>query len=231
MNIDAFSLLILFILAIVVSLIIGINVIYIVDNKLSDIVINIPQSLCQNVSENYGHNKKVIEKFADVPKNNNVDAIEYLNEIPSNRYNNPERNKKLLKQGYLFNIYRTNTYDIMYPEVDDIFKFDDNGNHQNINTVRRISINNINEPICDPQLKKNIVHFVRDPILMADGSIMDVNAKIFIPKTYMGGYLNIKGYNYGDTTLETNSDIDQIGSIPTNDYYGEPKPIGTVLYG
>lgn len=43
MEINTFDILLLFILAIAVSLIIGINILYVVDKKMSDIKINIPQ--------------------------------------------------------------------------------------------------------------------------------------------------------------------------------------------
>lgn len=119
MDIGTFDIILLFILAIVVSMIIGLNVIYIIDKKLGNIQINVPKTNSPNVvvkinkesngiirnvnvnnvgMSNVGPNKEIIEGFGSIgnttnTNTNNTDSNEYtVNEgqqIIVDRTNNP----------------------------------------------------------------------------------------------------------------------------------------------
>ena len=116
MDIGTFDIILLFILAIVVSMIIGLNVIYIIDKKLGTIQINVPKNNSPNVvvkinkgtngiirDVNVGVNKEtdeinkvnkeIIEGFGNIGKNANEKSNEYvLNEgqqIMVDNSNNP----------------------------------------------------------------------------------------------------------------------------------------------
>lgn len=54
---------------------------------------------------------------------------------------------------------------------------------------------------------------------------VDQKVNMQIQKAYMGENPYIKGVSYVDMKIENEADVDQIGSIPVNDYNGEPMPL------
>jgi hypothetical protein len=184
MDINTFDILLLFILAIAVSLIIGFNVMFIVNKKLSDIKINIPACSRPNVyikSEN-GYLTKV--EVDDVERGNDkINSIEHTKEIV------------------------------------ETFRPTENTKNKIIN------INSPNQPNCVLTVDMDKHNEYMTGYVTADGRIVNQDVNIFIPKTYMGvDPYGGKGVNYMNRFIEKPADVDQIGSIPVNDYNGQPKP-------
>lgn len=186
MNINPFDILLLFILAITVSLIIGFNVMFIVNKKLSDIKINIPACPSPNVyiKSEGGYLTKV--EVDNIKRNNNSNTVENL----SNNY------KK---------------------QTIETFKSDQN-NTQN-------KRNNSNHPNSILNIKMDKNNNYTTGFITADGRILNQNVTVFIPKVYMGtDQYGGRGVSYANKSIEKPADVDQIGSIPVNDYSGQPKP-------
>jgi hypothetical protein len=67
----------------------------------------------------------------------------------------------------------------------------------------------------------------------ADGKTTTQNVNLYVPKTYIGGHhldngRIVRGGNLSNKLYENQADVDQIGSIPVNNYYGEPIPIDSL---
>ena len=188
MNINTFDIILLFILAITVSLIIGFNVMFIVNKKLSDIKINIPMCPKPNVyikSEN-GYLTKI-----------EVDNVKRQNPIHKGEHSN-------------------NTYDT---QIVDTFKPNNN------NAIDRININKKDNSNCVLNEYTGGHNTYQRGYVTADGNIVNQNVDIFTPHVYMGtDPYGGRGVSYANTNIERSVDIDQIGSIPVNDYNGQPKP-------
>jgi hypothetical protein len=52
---------------------------------------------------------------------------------------------------------------------------------------------------------------------------------VHVPRLYMGKDPYISGISYAGASIEIPADIDQIGSIPVNDFDGDPVPIGSFM--
>ena len=261
MELSMFDILILFILAIAVSLIIAANVLYVVDTKLNDIQINIPSCpipicptpICSEINGKIDNNKIVTpgnnnknEHFINPPyeppdqdyADKNVDyqtitTQTYTDQIQHklepkliNHYvpqirlankkneniqtsikNSSDKNTQLLRQGYI--------------------------NHDNNENTRKVTIKQINNPSLCNSYTNELVEDSINTVDMKYTSPMsnDVNnikrsiIKFYVPKLYMGHDPNIAGVSYASMNIEEPADTDQIGSIPVNDYDGEPIPI------
>jgi hypothetical protein len=263
---SAFDILLLFIIAMTASIIIGVTILYFVDKKLNDISINVPACpapvcpvpICpgafaqpetiNNSEESPESEAENIEEFVDVLKSNEGKNDEYLQTnqtvLPMVITTNGNKNNKeriLLKQGYNSNGSDTpNTGDLItYPNADDVMRYRGPGCYQNIDTknVRKLKLNEINTKTCQPYTDKSIRENAYNKVTTkfitptpANGSnVATRDAYIFVPKLYMGKDPYIDGISYATKTIEIPADIDQIGSIPVNDYDGEPVPIGSFM--
>lgn len=283
MEINTFDLLLLFILAIATSLIIGINVLYVVDKKMSDIKINIPQCPIPelHVHTENGYIKKVnvemkpmksreiinqesFETFTDVMKSNDptkignddtnqiyVPAKTISHLVPPLITNSPSvtpltinnhvmtgDNKErtfILRQGYESNGSDTpNTGDrITYPRAADIVRYSGRGCYQNVDTkhIRKIEIDEKKKyhVPCNNGVVKNANNEIRSGFMTAGGKIVNHDIRFFIPPLYMGEDPYIKGISYASMNIEGPADVDQIGSIPVNDYNGDFLPVGSTF--
>lgn len=185
MNINTFDIVLLFILAISVSLIIGFNVMFIVNKKLSNIRINIPSCPKPNVyiKSEGGYLTKI--EVDNVRRDETRQIIE--------NFNNTNEQMK-----------------------DNTKKTDDS----------MINVNKSNYPICMLNVVMNNDNNYRTGYISANGDIINQDVNTFIPKIYMGGMepQGVRGVSYANKNIEKPADIDQIGSIPINDYNGQPKP-------
>lgn len=295
MEIDALDILLLFILAIALAMIIGMNVLYVVDKKLSDIQINVPacpecpkpvcpQPICsptgrpgsiyetgpkaetetkQTQSQTQNNLPKhsetetnlkpshhlSIERFEDVRKSNeDGNNAQYLktnqtvlpmvitqNNTPTNR------ETILLKQGYnSIGSDKPNTGDmITYPSSDDIVRYNGPGCYQDIDTknVRKLKFDEINNKTCRPYTGKNIkedsYNTIKTSYISPSSNnpdrVIKQDVKFYVPRVYMGIDPYMSGVSYAGMSIEIPADIDQIGSIPVNDYDGEPVPVSAFM--
>lgn len=237
MDISAFDLLLLFILAMVLALIIGLNVIFVIDKKLSDVVINVPKCpipniilqtddkmikgkiISNNINENYKNENYNNEGF------NNIEGFETMNTSKNNNnlggYSN---NSVLLSDGKISNIhFNANPRPITH-------RCAQLTSNQNIsNTTLRKN----DGTICPDDFNLNNDNYYRQTIVGADGKTTTQNVNLYVPRTYLGGHVLsngrlVRGGNFSNKIYEKQADVDQIGSIPVNNYRGEPIPIDSL---
>jgi len=284
MEINTFDILLLFILAIAVSLIIGINILYVVDKKMSDIKINIPQCPVPelHVHTENGYIRKVnVEmkpvKQKEIVQNKQYEGFDVMKSTESSKIGNDDTdqiyvsarsdsfpvpplntmrsydqgqgiipltinnhvmagdNKErtiILRQGYQSTGSDTpNTGDqITYPRAADIVRYNGRGCFQgtDVKHIRKIEIDEkANQPKCNPNVIKDSNNEIKSGFMTADGKIVNHDIRFYVPSTYMGSDPYIKGVSYASMSIEGPADVDQIGSIPVNDYDGDFLPIGS----
>lgn len=148
-----------------------------------------------------------------------------------------------LKQGYHTTPSEINLVNrdesIINPRHDDILRYDGPGCFESGGTekIRRVEL--VSKPPVDrckgrPDIAS--VNTSRRLTLTADGNIVDQNVNYYIPQTYLGASGQRVGMPTGYPSLDNivgdlgePADIDQIGSIPVNNYEGSPVPIGSIL--
>lgn len=282
-DIKTFDIVLFFILAITVSLIIGINVLYVVDKKLSDIKINVPPCPTPNIyiqSAN-GQNKKIDVSNVEMKSSNNYPSVinnkkiegfgnigniaksnNDINELPLAVMNvkNGHENQILLRQGYnssgsdLSNTFSqtkpiSSTGDnvndmVRYPRASDVVRYSDTvcykgGEPQHIRQLELRNTENqqnkdrplkrSNVEICNDQVYRSDLNNIKTGFINASGETVAHNIDFYVPNTYMGQDPFMRGVSYANLSIESPADVDQIGSIPVNDYDGEPIPIGALM--
>lgn len=318
MEIETFDILLLFILALALALIIGINVLYVVDKKLGDVQINVPacpkpscpRPVCptpvcspsrsgmsqigqnpvhvsshtnnprdsrstqrtaksQSSEQNTGTSHKVsakcqskdgrctvdlakpenIEGFEDVAKSNeDGNDSQYLGTnqtvlpmVITQDSTPTTRRTVLLRQGYnSTGADKPNTGDsITYPSDADVVRYRGPGCYQNIDTknVRKLKYDEINDTTCRPYTDGSVREESYNDLstrFMTPSSndpdrIVQQDIRFYVPRVYMGIDPYMAGVSYASMSLEIPADIDQIGSIPVNDYDGEPVPVSAFM--
>lgn len=284
MEISKFDILILFILAIALALIIGANIIYLVNKKLNDIQINVPacpipvcncptsnntsllaepnnvQELIesQNRIDNYSESESLnasetVESFSPNTtatsdtvntSNNNIDINnDKVRQRPVivTADSSPIKKKALLfKQGYTINNEKSPNFQdkITYPDADDILRYNGYGCYKNIDTknIRKVTAKDINIGSCRPYTGKTVEGSINtvdasffSPMTNEVNDIKSSNIQFYVPKLYMGRDPYISGVSYAKMAIGGPADVDQIGSIPVNDYDGEPVPVGAFV--
>jgi hypothetical protein len=73
------------------------------------------------------------------------------------------------------------------------------------------------------------INNITPSFLMPDNVVKSQDVHFYVPNLYMGFDPYIRGMSYANMSLEIPADIDQIGSIPVNDYQGDPMPIGSSI--
>ena len=313
MEIEIFDILLLFILAMTFALIIGINVMYIVDKKLGDVQINVPACpkpscprpiypahICTRsgpkgssktnpklaityesqpsesikstthqealIDSHYtvstkckskdgkciidlAKNQKNVESFEDVSKSNeDGNDAQYLETrqtvLPMviTQDNTPTSKKTvLLRQGYNnTGADKPNIGDnITYPSSANVIRYNGPGCYQNIDTVniKKLKFNEINNTSCRPytdgSVKEDSYNQIKSGFMTPSSNepnrIVQQDIRFYVPRVYMGVDPHMSGISYAGMSLENPADIDQIGSIPVNDYNGEPVPISSFM--
>jgi hypothetical protein len=298
MELTTLDILILFTLAIAISLVIAINVIYVVDKKLNDIQIKIPtcpkpycpRPICpsllqsnsnstelsdlykiqnKNISEHFNNDlveppdrdfaskrasneaitlnsyadqiqhklndKKLPKSIAQIHLGNPSIKTETQKFIQNESHILPTNHDLLLKQGYKDNtsIAAINEA-IERPIADDIVSYNDNGcyNHVHDNTVRNVKAIPFTPHTCRPYTDAIVegdtntikINFT-SPMSNRSNAVKSTTINFYVPKLYMGRDPYISGISYASMHIEEHADIDQVGSIPLNDYDGEPIPV------
>ena len=212
-------------------------------------VINSTESLpdqFEQIEQIYQQPTQKIEGFSQIKKfdNNNNIYVPSQTRMDSKQRREPtdnsikplittaDQNEKttlVLRQGYNSSGADTpNIGDaIMYPAADDIIRYNGYGCYQDIDTrsIRKVKIDSEPKSVCKPCLAMNRVNTLNAGFLTADGKIVDQHIKFDVPKLYMGIDPYMRGVSYANMSIESPADIDQIGSIPVNNYDGEPVPL------
>lgn len=213
MNISTFDILLLFLLAIVVSMIVGTNVMYVIDKKMSDISINIPDrqypqpnifiqtedgkvkrvSMTINDSVNSSQNNQV-ERFGGSIGKNNLGDTFTDNSIQSTVIEtDTDKSRVFLQQGYHTSPSERNLVNrgdaIINPRHDDILRYNGSGCYENLEKkgIRKVQlVNKPNLQRCEDRLHPAAVNTVRTQTMTANGDIVDKNVNFYIPHTYLG---------------------------------------------
>lgn len=127
MEISIFDVILLFILSIAVSMIVGYNIIYIIDKKISSVNINIPPVYVPKPVVNIKINKKDNNKF-DIQVEKEIVNEEVINEKISNAKVQVEQKNELVVNNNLENFRnilknKRNTTQIEIPEMDNVEAF------------------------------------------------------------------------------------------------------------
>ena len=247
MEIQIFDLLLLFILAISLSLLIGFNILFLINKKLNDIKINVPE--CPQIQTD-STNKKVnveseniesenIEKFS--PNNEDINGQnEYMvvdqKELPMKiiENNDPLQKPIIVRQGYQsMNQNSENT--ITYPDADDIIRYRGPGCYKNSDT-KDTKTKQINNKTCRPyssKIRENAYNIIKTKFISPSSNnsnhTIQQDIRLYVPRTYMGKDPYISGVSYASMDLEIPADIDQIGQLPVNDFKGEPLAINSLM--
>ncbi|VBB18060.1 hypothetical protein YASMINEVIRUS_523 [Yasminevirus sp. GU-2018] len=137
---------------------------------------------------------------------------------------------------------------ITYPSADDIVRYNGYGCYQNIDTkdVRKVKVTKTGEatdvargyagscrPYTDESITEGAVNAVNASFYSPmTNDVTDIRAssiRFHVPKLYMGRDPYISGVSYAKMSIGGPADVDQIGSIPVNDYDGEPVPVGSFV--
>lgn len=127
MEISIFDVILLFILSIAVSMIVGYNIIYIIDKKISSVNINIPPVYVPKPVVNIKINKKDNNKF-DIQVEKEIVNEEVINEKISNAKVQVEQKNELVVNNNIENFRnilknKRNTTQIEIPEMDNVEAF------------------------------------------------------------------------------------------------------------
>jgi hypothetical protein len=258
MEIKTLHIIMLFMLAFLIAIIIGVMILFMVDRKLRNIKINIPEQKCP-MPNFYIHTEKgkiskidfsmyedgnnvsngnIIMKN-DIKKRNekNKDVKEGFDVVKSNEtIEKPlpinDTNYIEISQGYskIGSDMPNTGNNIRYPSHDDIMRYNDNGCYRGLNKqVRKVETQIKNENLCKKIPIENANNTYTTGMINASGEIVNHNVSYYIPNLYMDGYPGIRGIHYDTQSVESEADVDQIGSIPVNNYDGEPKPLGSFM--
>lgn len=135
---------------------------------------------------------------------------------------------------------------ITYPSADDVTRYNGYGCYQNIDTrdVRQVNMKKTNgqyagsfagscRPYTDNSITEGAVNSINasflSPLTNDVKDIKSANIRFHVPKLYMGRDPYISGVSYAKMSIGGPADIDQIGSIPINDYDEEPVPVGAFV--
>ena len=119
---------------------------------------------------------------------------------------------------------------IRYPDADDVFRYNGHGCYQDADKrqIRRVKIADKETPMCRSQVTDNHTNHMNVGFLTATGEYMN-QIDWYVPRVYMGGDPWIGGTRYANQRIESPADVDQIGSIPVNNYDGEPVPVNSMV--
>jgi hypothetical protein len=127
---------------------------------------------------------------------------------------------------------------IVSPDADNIVRYNDQGCYKNINTgrIKKIEPNELSSPSSRPYgglLREGAVNKLNVKFMSPQSNdpndIKSSNVDLYVPRLYMGKDPNILGISYASLSLETPADVDQIGSIPVDNYTGEPVAIDSMM--
>jgi hypothetical protein len=155
---------------------------------------------------------------------------------------NTGKHSVLLRQGYSGS--PSDTYNkgdsITYPSADDTVRYNGDGCYRgnDVRYIRKLEekdlITTSCRPYTDTATKEGSFNKIRARMMTAGSNsanyVVDENIIFYVPKLYMGRDPTISGISYAQMNIENPADIDQIGSIPVDDYNGEPVPVDAYNY-
>jgi hypothetical protein len=122
---------------------------------------------------------------------------------------------------------------MIYPDADNLVKYDNDACFTDVNKsgIRKVDVrmNRPEQSRCSKNLGIGRVNNIKTGIMTADGRTVDQSINYYVPMRYLGQDPHIKGYNYSTIMHEPQADIDQIGSIPVNNYDGQPMAVDSLL--
>jgi len=178
--------------------------------------------------------------IAPNPTNSNGQPIPPL--VITQDSDNKTTKSVLLRQGYSSSpTDTTNKGDsITYPPADDIVRYNGDGCYRGEDKrfIRKLekkdTITSSCRPYTDNRTREGDYNHITARMMTAGSNsanyTVDEDIDFFVPRLYMGKDPTISGFSYAQMGIETQADVDQIGSIPVNDYSGEPVPLSAFMY-
>lgn len=88
-------------------------------------------------------------------------------------------------------------------------------------------------PYTDGKIREQSYNQIKTSFMTPSSNVPDrivqQDIQFYVPKVYMGKDSTMSGVSYAGMNIETPADVDQIGSIPVNNYDGEPVPVTTFM--
>lgn len=142
----------------------------------------------------------------------------------------------LLRQGYSSSPTDTSNIGdkITYPDADDVVRYNGDGCYKDddIRYMRKLQEKDLITDSCRPyaaSTKEEAYNKYKLRMMTAGSNsanyAVDEKINFYVPRLYMGRDPTISGVSYAQMSVETPADIDQIGSIPVDNYDGEPVPL------
>lgn len=129
---------------------------------------------------------------------------------------------------------------ITYPSADDVVRYNGDGcfKGQDMRYIRKMEAKDLVTKSCRPytdlKTKEGSINNKKLKMMTAGSNsanyVVEENINFYVPRLYMGKDPTISGISYAQMNIENPADIDQIGSIPVDDYSGEPVPVSAYVY-
>jgi hypothetical protein len=259
MDLSLVDILLIVAIVILLAIIIVLNVLYFVDGRINKLMKSIDTKLdacdTSNTSNtNNTNNTNNTEGFSDNTGKFTIDTqpgkpIIYLqqgySDSPSDGHPSTDANRIDSDGEFMY-----------YPDHENVLRYGGKGCYRNIRTAkaRKVKLTKPdfsrscarldaqiegNNPMSHPKIRPQ-THNYAMKLFDATGKEYPVMHKVHVPPTYMGVINGIRGnptfkedvrYFNGvsGSSLSFPADVDQIGSIPVNNYQGEPVPVGSAL--
>ena len=171
---------------------------------------------------------------------NNI--LEAVKPISIEKEKEPKNKIVMIRQGYHTRPTepdRDVTLDqIVRPNADDIVRYNNMGVYKNIDKrqIKKVSASELSVPSTRPYgglmreggNNRLTVKFM-SPQTNDPNNVETSSVNLYVPRLYMGKDPDVLGISYSSMELETPADVDQIGSIPINDYDGEPVALDSMM--
>jgi hypothetical protein len=226
MEISAFNILILVLLTIAVSVVISMNVMNMVEQKMSDISINVPQPQCPKPTvlirtengeivkvelvDSSNNNGTNVEGFNSIVGKNDLTDLVSDNGVQSTIIATDSNKPRIfLRQGYHTTPSERNMVNrddaIRNPRYDDILRYNGPGCFENASSERIRRVQLVDEPAVDkcktrPQIAA--VNTGRRLTLSASGEVVDQHVNYYVPQTYLGAAGQRSGMPTGFPALD-----------------------------
>lgn len=207
---------------------------HVFDNQSDAIVQFNNSSTCVDNPKNYdsSHGLSTVYNNLITSAQNNISGLNKHNVDENDEHLIIDQNENgiVLKQGYSNNeSYKPiGTDQIMYPYGDNILRYDNLGCYENLNDIGIRKVYDTSERyLCESNIKFDSINKVRTGFINANGNVIDQNADLYVPRLYMTSDASVMGMSHYNSSSGNSADVDQIGSIPVNDYDGEPLPVNS----
>lgn len=244
MDLSIIDILLIVTIVILLAIIIVLNVLYFVDGRITTLMKSIDNKLnkCTDDKDNTEGFDSNTGKMSIASRT--TKPLIYLQQGYAS---SPSDKPKLIDANGEF---------MYYPDHDDILRYGGKGCYRGINTekVRKVELVEPdfnkscarldaeiegNNPMSHPNIRPK-THKMSATVIGAQGEESSTVLSVHVPPTYLSVTNALRGnptfrddvrYFNGvnGSVLSYPADIDQIGSIPVNNYEGEPVPVGSAL--